>query len=256
MINPFSDEYLKKEVEFYGLKDSYSKDGVEVKLDKAFGRIDDYLNQNFRSSDIYIPIFLIDKTLWMSLTWMEVQSAYIPFNRAKGKCATAGCGLGYYVLKLMSKENVESIDVYEKDQRVVDFFKSTFSDRKNYDKVNFIVGDAREEMTGKEYDHVFVDIYQEMLDDEAGDDYILFNENNVIKDYNWWCQELPLLAGRLEFYLNPSLKKDESEFFGFWQESSLTDENENPKKCELYRCLQPYCCEDYAEELLYLMGRI
>ena len=222
-VNPFTDSYMKDEVDFYGLKKPYEKNGVKVIMQRIVGRCDDYLNKNFRvgKDDLLVPTLFVYNKLWMSITCMEVQSAFLPVRRAGGDCATAGCGLGYYVLKLMANDKVDTIDVYELDSRVVEFFTSTFSNRTGFDKVNFIAGDVREQMRGKVYDHVFMDIYQTMMPNEVIDDYRLFTAENVIQNYNWWCQEKAILAGLVDFELHPGLELDEATYFKTWQDTPV-----------------------------------
>lgn len=186
--NPFFDEYVKREIKEYGLSEYY-KNGIKIDVISILGRCDDYLNVNFRIGDLEGLRFQINNHLWMSLTPMEIQSHYIPILRAKGNIAVGGLGMGYYLLKVMKKSVVFSIDVYESEQSVVDFFKENFSNRNGFDKVKFIVSDARKMLKKKKYDFVYMDIYSDVLPDEVITDKKLFTEGNTIKEYHFWCQE-------------------------------------------------------------------
>ena len=250
--NPFTDEYMAGEVDFYDLTEPYDKDGVVVKMQNVAGRCDDYLNKNMRFSGIDVPTLFIDKKLWMSMTWMEVQSAYLALERAVGDCATGGLGLGYYTLKLMADDNVDSIDVYEREPRIVDFFKEKFGGRSGFEKVNFIVGDVREEMVDKEYNHVFMDIYPNLCSSEVISDYKLFNSKNYIEDYNFWTQEKIILAGLVEHDLGTvSLEYDEAAYFRTWRDTPISDTGYTMS--ELYQDLPD---EEYVREVLEMMGKI
>ena len=186
--NPFLDDFVKQEIKFYGLT-NYDKSGIVVRSIKLSGRCDDLLNVNFRVNKFKCPQFFIDGGLWMTMTHMEIQSQYLPIKKAKGKVGIGGLGMGYCLLRMMEKDNVTSVDVYEIDQRVVDFFTENFSDRKGFEKVTFIVGDAREKLQKKIYDFVYIDIYADMLPDEVLTDKELFCNNNQIKTYHFWAQE-------------------------------------------------------------------
>lgn len=186
--NPFSDAFVKKEIQFYGLSE-YDKDGIKIETTRILGRCDDYLNVNFRDGSLHCPRFFIDKLLWMSLTPMEIQSHYIPIGQARGKIGIGGLGMGYFLLKVMEKDAVKSIDVYEIETRATTFFIKNFKNRKGFDKVNFIIGDIHKTMENKKYDFVYMDIYSDMLSDSVISDKILFLKNNKIIDYHFWCQE-------------------------------------------------------------------
>jgi hypothetical protein len=189
--NPFEDSYLKQELEFYGDVE-YSNKHLKVHKRKLSGRCDDYLNVNFRTNDIEIPILIFDKILWMSLTYMEVESLYLPILLAQGEVGTAGLGLGYFPLRVAAKSEVEQVDVYEKNPHVIKFFIEMFRHRKGFEKINIIHGDVRELCVGKYYDFFFADMYPEMLDTDATDDLKLLTRNNEIEEYHFWTQELAL----------------------------------------------------------------
>lgn len=193
-INPFTDEYVKQEVKFYGLTD-YNENGILIKSINVLGRCDDFLNVNFRIGNLVCPQFFIDNKLWMSLTPMEIQSHYLPIQNAKGNIAIGGLGMGYCLLRVMEKDVVKSIDVYEIEKRAVDFFIKNFHKRKGFDKITFIIGDARKEMKDKKYEFVYMDIYPAILPNDVILDKKLFLKNNAIKEYHFWCQEKVFKAG-------------------------------------------------------------
>ncbi len=186
--NPFMDDYVKQEIKFYGISE-YDKNGIKIQTVEVIGRCDGFLNVDFRANPIDCPQFFIDKSLWMSLTPMEIQSQYLPIKQARGKIAVGGLGMGYYLLKVMEKDDVKAIDVYELENRVVDFFTENFHHRKGFKKVNFIVGDIRKKMKKKQYNYAYIDIYPTMLADEVITDKELLTKNNQIHTYHFWCQE-------------------------------------------------------------------
>ncbi len=242
MENPFEDEYLLREIKWYRVKE-YEKDGITLTTRSMYGRCDDFLNKNFRIGGVEFPSLLIDGKLWMSLTYMEIQSAYLAILFASGVCATAGLGMGYVPLRWAEKEDVESIDIYEIDDRVIKFFTEHFSDRPGFEKLNIIHGDVRKLMKEKDYDYVFMDPYDELLPNEVLTDIELFHETNNIGDYHFWGQEKVILAAVIEFDLHLFLNPFERKFFQMWQKS---------KASKMYQYVHD---EDYVSKVIELLGR-
>lgn len=235
--NPFTDFFVEEEIRFYGIS-NYNKDGVEIKSAKIIGRCNDYLNKNFRSGNLICPRFFINGKLWMSLTPMEIQSHYIPIKSAHGKTAVGGLGMGYYLLKIMEKNSVSSIDVYESEKQVISFFIENFKNRKGFEKINFIHGDARKKLKNKQYDFVYMDIYSSILPDSIISDKNLFLKNNKIKTYHFWCQEKVIKAAyEINLIKLENIPFDVLDFFVLWSKSENANLNDHQldstfvKKC-------------------------
>jgi hypothetical protein len=221
ILNPFSLEYAKKEIEYYGLE-SYENEGVEITTRPVIGRNDDYLRVQMYipDDDLHVPILKIDGTLWMSLTPMEIQSQYPAIKEAFGTVGIGGLGLGYATLRIMEKPEVESVKVYEKEPRIIEMFKNNFSGRKGFEKVEFIVGDVRE-ISGESFEVFYCDIYQTMLPDEVLEDEELLTQNNKIHKYMFWGEELVYYALVLDEQLNYfDLSHSLSEFFEMHDENN------------------------------------
>lgn len=170
---------FKKIIADFGYHKEYSKNGIEVKLKK-------YRNKRL-GEDLLVPAFYVDGTCWMILTVKETESTQSEaIAEAKGHVAIAGVGIGWALTKLMLKKAVKSIDVYELDSRVINFFVEEFGDREGFGKIKFICGDVREQMVGKRYDFVYVDIYLSYKDKRALQDKKLLLNNNDIKKYMYW----------------------------------------------------------------------
>ena len=192
--NPFTIAYTQEEIAFYGVSE-YDKDGVVITSSQMVGAVDDYFNKAFHVGDIRVPMLSIDKRLWMSITCMETQSQHIPIQLAAGNVGTAGLGMGHFTLRCMENPGVDTITVFEDDERIVSFFKSCFSKRPGYDKVSFVLGDARETILNYHFDFLYVDIYSACLPDEVISDAKLFLGNNDIEpeNYHFWGQERVIL---------------------------------------------------------------
>jgi len=201
--SPFTKDYSRKEVEDFPVRE-YRKNGIEVDSHPIDGRCDDLFNVN-----MYIPSdeltnirFTIDGRVWMSLTPMELESHWMPQVMAQGRIAVVGLGLGYYLDKVMANSDVTEIDCYESDGRVVEYFKECFADRPGFDKVTFIVGDAREKIgeAKQSYDFLYLDIYPSAISDEVIQDIGIFGP--VAHSLWFWMQEvvyyLALAMGELD----------------------------------------------------------
>lgn len=187
MHNPFERSFVKRECEFYNLQ-KYSKDGIKIEMREILGRCDDIFNVNFIIEPLNCPVFTIDGQLWMSLTPMEIQSQYIPIQISEGNVGIAGLGMGYSLLRIMEKGEVTNITVFEKDQRVLDFFKTNFNKREGYQKVKFICDDVRS-MKNRSFDFFYNDIYKSILEDRSFTDMSLLTKNNNINNYWFWGEE-------------------------------------------------------------------
>ncbi len=204
--NPFTDEHCHEEIAAYGVTEDIDPgDGIKLTMIEPRMRCDDYLNVQFRLGGLHCPAFTIDGQIWMGLTPMETQSAHLAIQWATGRAATVGLGMGYFALRAAAKDDVESLDVYERDPRVIALFRKLFSDRPGFDKVNIIEGDARETLVGKEYDSIFVDPYPTLCADDALDDIALFLGANDIAQggYTWWGRELVLLNALYHEVIDP-----------------------------------------------------
>lgn len=193
--NPFTDEFVQNEIKFmqYDQPESGSikHDGIELRFRQIQGRCDDYLNKCFRIDDWETPVMFIDGQLWMSLSTMEITSSYFGCHYQSGTVAMLGLGTGYTTLRCASDPAVESVTVFERDQRVIDFFYFLHGTKHAdlMDKITIIHGDAREKLMDLEFDSVFSDIYQTMLPDEVIEDIPHFLKNNNIGCYRFWGME-------------------------------------------------------------------
>lgn len=229
-VNPFIDEYWESEIKAYGLKpERYQVEHVAVEWFKIQGRCDDYLNVNMRFSDTLLPRLVIGDQLWMSLTPMEIQSAALAIHRARGHVVSGGLGLGYFALRAAAKESVSSVTVFEQDALVIEWFKRVFKGRKELEKIEIVEGDMRKTFKGYTVDFCFVDIYQDMLPDEALTDISLFRRKNAIKRYHFWGYEkvvLELIAGKVLKYGTLLLGSDLGHYFYTWQKTPYGTDTE------------------------------
>jgi hypothetical protein len=247
--DPFTTEYLEKEIQFYDPK-PYDKDGVKLVLKPILGaaRIDEFLNKNMWCEGPDIPMLLIDGCIWMSLTWCEVQSHFIPLNTFSGDVLLGGLGMGYAALRLAANPEVDSVTVYEINQRVIDFFYATQAGRAELDKIEVICGDIHR--AAGEFDFAFIDIYPTLLSDDVLQDAHYFCEGvpglTIENTPHFWGQELAWL-GLLYAGWSRSLSLNwmEGQFFQYWQG--------HDKKAGMARDLTDV---DFCIDLAEVLGRV
>lgn len=208
---PFSDEYCRQEIEFYGTKPYKNRaDTLRVVITQPRGSLNEYFNKQYMLGQLNVPTLItrgpgIAKPeaagtslrradsgpwhLWMSLTPMEVQSSYLAIHRAEGLVGTAGLGLGYYALRAAAKESVEEVIVFEENKDTIKYFKYRFKDRPYFKKVKIVEGDARQTCKGYSFDFFFADIYKTLLPDQCLEDIKLFCDQNDMYCYQFWGEE-------------------------------------------------------------------
>lgn len=120
------------------------------------------------SEPFYYLAVYDNNRLWMSITPNEINTMKEPINKAKGNVLTFGLGLGYFAYMCSLKDDVKSVTIIEKDERVIKLFKDNILPYfVSIEKINIIKEDAYvylSKMNDDMYDYVFVDIYH-----DAGD---------------------------------------------------------------------------------------
>lgn len=217
--NPFTDEFMAEEVTWYGRP----AEGVRFVSPQA--RCDDYLNVNFRlPTNLRVPILVRDGTIWMSLTWIEVQSAWLAILRAHGHAATIGLGLGYFALRAAQKPEVDRLTVFEIDEENIAWFRRNFADRDGFDKIEIVAGDAMKTCKGRVFDTLFNDRYPALGGDDVIEDARVFRAENEIADYRFWGYER-VVADACEWHdvvERWSLHEDHEQFFEYWEQTDLS----------------------------------
>ena len=217
--DPFTDEFLEQEIEFYQPQ-AYEHDGLKIYMKPitGFTRLDEYFNKNLRTEGPTIPMLTMDGEIWMSLTWLEVQSLWAPISRAWGRVGTAGLGMGYVALRMAAKDEVTEVVVYESDPRVIKMFMDTQGHRPEVEKMKIIEGDVYKLMVNQTFDFVLMDPYPTLLPDAVVEDIDFFLSQNDIREYRFWGQEKVLLAA-INDGLEIALDGAEGKLIAFWMES-------------------------------------
>jgi len=225
IVNPFTFSYLQDELAFYGPITPSKTGKISFDTTTASGIMRDYLNKNWHEITLPIPRLKIGKTVFMSITPMEVQSLYLPIYEAAYDVYTGGLGLGYFALRAAAKEEVDRVIVYETDQRIINWFQKQFASRPELSKIEIRHADILEALRQEEIDtaeYVFNDIYPRMNTTAAIDHYCEFKPR--YEGYRFWCMESVLLDADVTHGLNigfvpPHFRK----FFSYWNQTTVAE---------------------------------
>lgn len=185
MTNPFSPRYYRQE------KDALNVQQMENNSVKV--GVHDYkmkVLQGFMytTPDVElkkVPVLTINGETWMSLTPLEIESHYMPIQLAKGKVGVAGLGLGYYTQRILDKEEVSEVIVYELNQEVIDTYLMLFGE---HTKLTIKKENALH-IKNEEFDFFYNDIYATVLHEDVVVDMLKITKNNKINLYHFWSQE-------------------------------------------------------------------
>jgi hypothetical protein len=106
---------------------------------------------------------------WMTLMPNEIVTQRLPVEKACGRVATYGLGLGYFAYMCAMKENVQSVTVVERDENVIKLFNDILLPLFPHpEKIQIISADAFEfaekEAPKYDFDYIFADIWHDPSD--------------------------------------------------------------------------------------------
>ncbi len=106
---------------------------------------------------------------WMTLMPNEIVTQRLPIQRARGRVATYGLGLGYFAFMCARKDDVESVTVVERDESVITLFRELLLPMfVNPEKIEIVRADAFEfaenEAKNRNFDYIFADIWHDPSD--------------------------------------------------------------------------------------------
>lgn len=147
------------------------------------------------TSKVKYLMLLQNNEIWMSITPHEIHTMKPYVKKAKGNVLTFGLGLGYYAYEVSNKEEVNSVTIIEKDNKVIQLFnKNILPLFPHKEKIRIIHEDAflyyERDMKKEDYNTIFVDIYHTASD--ALSLYMRFKKNerkltDIKVDY--WIEE-------------------------------------------------------------------
>lgn len=97
---------------------------------------------------------------WMSYTPMEFMTLRCGTRFAKGTTVIGGLGMGHQLEEVAKRKQVKKIIVVERNEELVDWIWPQLDLGGRDDDVEFIIGDAKEEIPKLEADAALIDIYR------------------------------------------------------------------------------------------------
>lgn len=115
------------------------------------------------------PAVLEDGNEWMTLTPVDLDTSEDAIERAQGNVVTFGLGLGYFAYMASRKDEVSSVTVVEKSEKVIELFtKYVLPQFSHPEKIKIVNRDAFEyaefEMPNENFDFAFVDTWRDASD--------------------------------------------------------------------------------------------
>jgi len=125
----------------------------------------------FFTEEFRYPIILENGIEWMTVTPNEIRTLEEPEHKAHGKVLTFGLGIGYYPYMISLKNDVESIDIAERNENTIELFRRHILPQfPNRQKVRLICGDAfsyMDTIRDGQYDFIFADLWHDAGDGKS-----------------------------------------------------------------------------------------
>lgn len=131
------------------------------------------------------------KSIWMSMTTMEIESHMPHIDAAHGDVLIMGLGMGFVLYNIARKQSVKSVTVIEFNPDIIALLDKA-TDLKSWpgwDKVKIITADALTYKPPTPPDFLYVDIWPTMGDDRALEDTKRIQQNVNAALVGYWTQE-------------------------------------------------------------------
>lgn len=178
----------------------------ESVLDKD-GRL--YPQIGFFEEEFAYPAVLQDKREWMTVTPHEIRTTMPAVKESFGNVLTYGLGLGYFAYMAHLKDEVDSVTVVEKDDRVIELFtKYILPQFPNKEKIKVICADAFEyaknEVSKSFYDFIFADTWHDPSDGiEMYEKFKEAEKYSPDSKYAYWIEST------LKYYMSLDINSEE-----------------------------------------------
>ncbi len=140
------------------------------------------------------------KTLWMSLTPMELESQSHHALAAKGHTVLMGLGMGLLLYNVLLRNDIDKVTVLENDPDIIELFYQITNATawQNWDKVSIIVADAFTWIPSEQIDYLAVDIWPALGDENLRNDAQKIQQNVQASKVALWGQELDFITYCIE----------------------------------------------------------
>jgi hypothetical protein len=181
-MEPFTDGYLESELK----KVKYNRirhGNLRIMFQNVAELVECYMY--LEKKRMCIPVLTENGKVWMSITPLEVESHYMPIQFAEGRVGVGGLGMGYYIQRILDKDQVKQVVVYEKNEKIIELYVLMFGADP---KLKIVCEDVRQ-LKGEQFDFFYNDIYPFGMMEEMIIDMKELTANNYIKQYHFWTIE-------------------------------------------------------------------
>lgn len=187
------------------------------------------------------PAVLENGVEWMTVTPNEIETMKEPIAHAKGDVLTLGLGLGYYAFHASEKEEVKSVTILERDEKVISLFdRYILPHFPHKEKIRIIRGDAfafmEHDLENASFDSVFCDLWHDESDGLSAYVRLKKTEKNAPDAlFDYWIEPTLLLSLRRMIWENfeaGALSVKEEELFSLLSDDALRDLAKKLKKAE------------------------
>jgi hypothetical protein len=136
------------------------------------------------------------KTIWMSLTQMELESQSHHALAAYGHTVVMGLGMGTLLYNILGQEDVTQVTVVERDPDVFELLHQIASPTSwsGWEKARFVFADALEWKPDEHVDYLTVDIWSKLGDSNLRPDGQRIQANVQADQVALWGQELDFIT--------------------------------------------------------------
>lgn len=145
------------------------------------------------NGEIYTRL-IVDGTLWMTDAEFEWRSNLEHVRRMRGDVLIAGLGIGFVLRPILSKSEVKSVTVIERDGDVISLVSPHFCS----EKLSIIKADAYEwNPPSRAYDCIYLDIWSDVPNEDNAEEIRTLKKNYrpALRAKGWiaaWCQNRAL----------------------------------------------------------------
>jgi hypothetical protein len=136
------------------------------------------------------------KTVWMSLTPMELESQSHHALNAYGHTVVMGLGMGTLLYNIIKREEVTKVTVVERDPNVLKLLHRITNPTQwqGWKKVNIAITDAKTWKPDQHVDYLTVDIWAKLGDSDLRPDGQRIQRNVQADQVALWGQELDFIT--------------------------------------------------------------
>ena len=121
---------------------------------------EEYYRLGYFDKEFKYLALLKNNEIWMSVNPNEINTMKPFIKKANGKVLVLGLGMGYIAYMMALKEDVKSVTVVEKDQNIINIFKSKIYPLLKTNKIKVVHDDAFRYLENNQgYNYIFADLW-------------------------------------------------------------------------------------------------